>query len=206
MAADKEHELTIGGARFRVRDAGQGEAVIWLGGSLPPALGARLVERGRVIELHSSETSMADARAIGDAVASLGVDRFAIIAQGDTAPVALRLALQMPQALRAVAMLGPRLIAANGEAAAAIDPALVAQLASIKAPCLAIFGTKDECAPPEAARYYRARIPGCNLIFVYDATEAMARERPEAVAELLLDFLDRGDHFIVRREEDLLYP
>jgi hypothetical protein len=33
----------------------------------------------------------------------------------------------------------------------------------------------------------------------------MADERPEAIAELAIDFLRRGDTFLVRQKSDLLY-
>ena len=57
-----------------------------------------------------------------------------------------------------------------------------------------------------AARRYREHIPDCNLVFVYDAGQAMAEERPEAVASLVLDFLERHNLFLVRRESDLIFP
>jgi pimeloyl-ACP methyl ester carboxylesterase len=72
-------------------------------------------------------------------------------------------------------------------------------------PLLTIFATKDQAAPPEAGRHYRERLANCNVVFVYDAGAAMAEERPEAVAELAIDFLHRGDTFLVRQTSDLLY-
>jgi pimeloyl-ACP methyl ester carboxylesterase len=94
------------------------------------------------------------------------------------------------------------LIDANGSAA---DEALIRRLSSLKVPLLTIFATKDQAAPPEAGRHYREHLANCNVVFVYDAGAAMADERPEAVAELAIDFLHRGDTFLVRQTSDLLY-
>lgn len=129
-------------------------------------------------------------------------ERFGVIAESDAASAALVLALDRPEAVTALILIGPRLIQADGRAA---DEALVARLTGLKVPLLTIFGTKDQAAPPEAGRHYRERLANCNVVFVYDASAAMADERPEAVAELALDFLHRGDTFLVRQTSDLLY-
>ena len=131
-----------------------------------------------------------------------GEQRFGVIAQSEDAAAALRLALDCPEAVTALILLGPRLIGADGRAA---DESLIVGLGSLKVPLLTIFGTKDQAAPPEAGRHYRERLASCNVVFVYDAGVAMAEERPEAVAELVIDFLRRGDTFLVRQTSDLLY-
>ncbi|HEY1505877.1 MAG TPA: alpha/beta hydrolase [Stellaceae bacterium] len=129
-------------------------------------------------------------------------ERFGVIAGSDAAREALALALERPEIVTALILIGPRLIHADGRAA---DEALIGRLAGLKVPLLAIFGTKDQAAPPAAGRHYRERLAACNVVFVYDAGTAMADERPEAVAELAIDFLHRGDTFLVRQTSDLLY-
>jgi len=129
-----------------------------------------------------------------------------LVAQGDSASHALRLALERATAVRALVLLGPTAIVRDGTPGAGADAALLGRLGEIAIPSLALFGTRDTAAPPEAARHYRARIPACNLMFVYDASQAMTAERPEAVAALVLDFLERHDLFLVRRESDVIYP
>jgi pimeloyl-ACP methyl ester carboxylesterase len=131
-----------------------------------------------------------------------GGERFGVIAASDAAAAALILALDRPEAVTAVILVGPRLIQADGHA---LDEALIARLSGLKVPLLTMFGTKDQTAPPEAGRHYRARLASCNVVFVYDTGAAMADERPEAVAELAIDFLYRGDTFLVRQTSDLLY-
>jgi pimeloyl-ACP methyl ester carboxylesterase len=138
-------------------------------------------------------------------MATRGAARFSLVAEGDQAGLALLLALDHPQAVSSVILIAPTLITAQGRAAAPADEALVARLATLQAPLLALFGTKDTLAPPEAGRHYRDRLASCNVVFVYDAGHAMADERPEAVGELVTDFLHRRDLFLVRQESDLLY-
>lgn len=134
--------------------------------------------------------------------APTGSERFGVIAESGAAAAALALALERPQAVTALILVGPRLIGADGRAA---DEPLVARLGGLKVPLLTIFGTKDQTAPPEAGRHYRARLANSNVVFVYDAGAAMVDERPEAVAELAVDFLHRGDAFLVRQTSDRLY-
>jgi hypothetical protein len=43
-------------------------------------------------------------------------------------------------------------------------------------------------------------------MLVYDSDHDMEIERPEAIASLVLDFLERHDLFLVRRESDLIFP
>lgn len=134
--------------------------------------------------------------------APAGAERFGVIAASDAAAAALALALDRPDAVTALILVGPRLIGADGRAT---DETLVARLGGLKVPLLTIFGTKDQAAPPEAGRRYRQRLASCNVMFVYDAGADMADERPEAVAELAVDFLHRGDAFLVRQTSDRLY-
>ncbi|HLI21017.1 MAG TPA: hypothetical protein VKV32_07860 [Stellaceae bacterium] len=128
--------------------------------------------------------------------------RFGVVADSGSAAAALRLALDRPEDVTGIVLIAPTLIAADGRA---IDEALVAQLGALKPALLVLFGTKDTAAPPDAGRHYRERSARANVVFVYDAGAAMGDERPEAVAELAIDFLKRGDAFIVRQTSDLLY-
>ncbi len=131
-----------------------------------------------------------------------GSERYGVIAGSDAAAAALSLALEKPEAVSALVLLGPQLIHGDGRVA---DEALIGRLASLKVPLLTVFGTKDKAAPPEAGRHYRERLAACNVIFVYDAGAAMGDERPEAIADLAIDFFHRGDTFLVRQTSDLLF-
>jgi len=171
---------------------------------------ALLAERYRVVELLLPDSfppsSSVTTQAIREAVAALGIARFDLLAQDGSDALGLSLAVESPEVVSALVLLGPTAIGRNGEAANGVDEGLIGKLGSFKVPSLAVFGTKDAAAPVEAGRYYRARIPGCNLVLLYDAGHAMEEERPAALAALLLDFLERHDLFLVRRESDLIFP
>jgi pimeloyl-ACP methyl ester carboxylesterase len=206
-AVMKEGEVFGGGQRFRYREAGTGSALVCLGGGQQRSpMHALLAERYRVVELLLPEIASLSRHAIGEALAALGIERFDLVAHGSSAAPALQLALEKPEAVSALALLGPTLIASNGEATHGADEVLAGRLGQLKTPILAVFGTKDTVAPAEAGRHYRARIPACNLVFVYDAGHAMEEERPEAVAALLFDFLERHEQFLVSRDSGLIYP
>jgi pimeloyl-ACP methyl ester carboxylesterase len=176
--------------------AGIQQAVVWLGDrERSSALRALVAAQFRVV--------FADApAAIEKSASTLGADRFNLVAEAGSAAAALRFALDHPATVAAVALLAPTLIKADGQA---VDEDLAARLGTLKPPLLALFGTKDPIAPPEAGRHYRQRLANANVVFVYDAGQAMSDERPEAVAELVIDFLHRRDQFVVRQASDQLY-
>jgi hypothetical protein len=162
------------------------DTVLWLGDGRPSSALRQLV---------GAQFPLLDA-------APASATRFGVIAEGTEVATALRLALDRPEEVSGLVLVAPTLIDADGRTT---DGALAARLTELKAPLLVIFGTKDAVAPPEAGRHYRERSPKANIVFVYDAGAAMGDERPEAVAELAIDFLRRGDTFLVRQTSDLLY-
>jgi pimeloyl-ACP methyl ester carboxylesterase len=86
------------------------------------------------------------------------------------------------------------------------DPDLEARLAGLAPPTLALFGTLDSVIPPDLGHLYKELIPDCHLVFVYDAGHAIAAERPEAFAEVVGDFLDRHEAFVVSRTPTVIHP
>ena len=86
------------------------------------------------------------------------------------------------------------------------DAALEARLRELTMPVLAVFGTRDGVIPPEMGRLYKDLIPDAHLVFVYDAGHAIAAERPEAFVEVVGDFLERADAFVISRANTVLLP
>jgi pimeloyl-ACP methyl ester carboxylesterase len=86
------------------------------------------------------------------------------------------------------------------------DRDLEAQLPHLKAPTLVVFGTRDAMIPPEMGRFYKELIPNCHLVLVYDAGHALDAERPEAFVEVVADFLERHEAFVVSRTETVIHP
>jgi pimeloyl-ACP methyl ester carboxylesterase len=191
-----------GGLRYR--EAGVGTPVLCLGGGerLSP-MRERLAARHRVIEFLSPVLTEP---AIGPAITALSLDRFDLIAHGAHAALALQLALERPKDVRALVLLAPTVLTLDGRCADDAHAPIVNRVGELKLPILTCFGTRDAIAPVETARHYRAHLPGCNLMLVYDSGHDMETERPEAVASLVLDFLERHDLFLVRRESDLIFP
>ncbi|MBV8889357.1 MAG: alpha/beta fold hydrolase [Alphaproteobacteria bacterium] len=86
------------------------------------------------------------------------------------------------------------------------DPDLERQLPGLTAPVLVLFGTLDAVIPPEMGRHYKELLPNAHLVFIYDAGHAIGSDRPEAFAEVVTDFLERGEAFIISRGETVIYP
>lgn len=86
------------------------------------------------------------------------------------------------------------------------DPELEQRLAGLATPTLVLFGTRDRVIPPEMGRHYKALLPNCHLVLVYDAGHAIGTDRPAAFAEVVTDFLERHEAFIISRTETLINP
>ena len=86
------------------------------------------------------------------------------------------------------------------------DRDLETQLARLEVPTLVVFGTRDRMIPPEMGHFYKELIPNCHLVFVYDAGHAIGAERPEAFVEVVSDFLDRREAFVISRTETVIHP
>jgi pimeloyl-ACP methyl ester carboxylesterase len=83
---------------------------------------------------------------------------------------------------------------------------ILQRMAQLDVPTLAVFGTRDRLTTPELGHIYREHLPNCQLVFLYDAGHETARERPEAFASLVTDFLQRHEAFIVTERSSRLHP
>ena len=86
------------------------------------------------------------------------------------------------------------------------DAVLEERMRGIETPVLVLFGTMDGIVPSEMGRHYKALLPHCHLMFVYDAGHAIAAERPEAFVEAVTDFLARQEAFVVTRRGTMIFP
>jgi pimeloyl-ACP methyl ester carboxylesterase len=86
------------------------------------------------------------------------------------------------------------------------DAELEALLPGLVTPTLVLFGTLDKVIPSQMGRHYKTLLPNCNLVLVYDAGHAIGTERPEAFVEVVGDFLERHEAFIISRNETLINP
>jgi pimeloyl-ACP methyl ester carboxylesterase len=86
------------------------------------------------------------------------------------------------------------------------DPELEARLRRLDTPTLVLFGTLDRVIPPEMGRHYKELMPAAQLVLVYDAGHAIAAERPEAFAEVVTDFIERREAFLISQTETVIHP
>ncbi len=86
------------------------------------------------------------------------------------------------------------------------DAELEARLPAVATPTLVLFGTVDQVIPPGMGHFYKELMPNCHLVFVYDAGHAISTDRPEAFAEVVGDFIERREAFVISRNETVIHP
>jgi len=86
------------------------------------------------------------------------------------------------------------------------DATLEERLRDLPVPTLVLFGTLDSVISPDMGRIYKTLIPNCHLIFVYDAGHVISADRPEAFVEVVSDFLERKEAFVISRTKTLIHP
>ena len=86
------------------------------------------------------------------------------------------------------------------------DADLEGRLPALSAPTLVLFGTRDGIVPSAMGRRYKELLPNSHLVLVYDAAHAIAADRPEAFAEVVADFLERHEAFVISRAETVIHP
>ena len=60
--------------------------------------------------------------------------------------------------------------------------------------------------PPDMARFYRQHYGNAHLMMVYDAAHLVDLDRPEAVTEVVSDFLARKERFLVSEKSGVIHP
>ena len=180
-------------------EAGAGETIVAIldGQRLPTRAHTLLAERRRVIVFAMTADAgspQGAARQVGAAVAALGIDRFDLIVEGAGAAAAVWLVLAPKADIGSVVLAAPDSVLGGPP-----DEAF----REIKRPVLVLCGTNDKS---DAGDLWRALLPGCHFMFVYDAGPAIGAERPEALAFIALEFFERRDLFLVSRESGVVFP
>ena len=192
-----ESHVEVDGIRVRYAEAGQGTPLVHVreaDGLAPTPADDLLARQFHVIALETSGRGPALDRVIE----SLGLADFDLIASGDSSAAALWLALERPERVRALVLESPTAIGRDAE--------LARRLPEIATPTLVLFGTGDRAAAQDTGRVYTKLIPNSHLVFVYDAKEAIGRDRPEAFAEVVADFLERHEAFIINLTPTVIHP
>ena len=71
---------------------------------------------------------------------------------------------------------------------------------------LAVFGQEDRLVSRGAGGVWKERVPNGNVCYVYDAGHAIVVERPGALVNVVLDFVQRRETFIVENRSFLVNP
>jgi pimeloyl-ACP methyl ester carboxylesterase len=67
-----------------------------------------------------------------------------------------------------------------------------ASAAKVRCPTLFILGARDQMTPPRSANDLRAAIPGARTVLLEATGHALTAERPDAVLDALIGFVDRS--------------
>jgi pimeloyl-ACP methyl ester carboxylesterase len=169
---------------------GKGPALIHL--QREPGLGPvheLLARHHRVIALECAPAAAA-------AVEGLGVSDFDLMATAEACPDALMIALRAPERVRSIVLESP----------VAPPEDLRPRLRELSTQALVLLGTADRAEAQHGGRQYADLMPNAHLAFVYDAGAAIGRDRPEAFAEIVADFLERHEAFIISRTPTVIHP
>lgn len=200
--AFNEGYVEADGFRIRYMEAGQGAPLVHLHGAgglrLTPAHDL-LCRHFRVVAFEMPGFGQSP-ETMALAIKNLGLDTFNLMGTSFGGKTALWLALQAPERVLALVLEAPAAIRQED----AED--LESRLASLAAPTLVLFGTRDSVIAPAMGRVYKALMPNCHLVFVYDAAHAISADRPEAFTEVVVDFLERHEAFVISRTATVIHP
>ena len=199
-----EGRIEADGVTFRYLESGSGPALVHLQG----ADGVRatrahdvLSGRRRVIAVAlpgpgASRVTADLSATLARALTALGVDRFDLWATSEAAAPALRLALEAASRVGALVLEAPAPLPADMEE----------RLPTVTTSTLVTVGTRDDAAAPGRGRVYQDRMPNAHLVLVYDAGPAVAGDRPDAFVEVVGDFLERHEAFVISRAQTVIHP
>lgn len=198
--------LDAQGVAVAIAEAGQGDFVLVIGdpGS---ALASALAWQFRVVTTpggddFASLSPAMKARRIAAIATAGGYAAFALCVTGHDASAAMHLAADMPEAVQKCVLIEPHVYDARG---VLYDPSLAEKLDKIACHSLALFGTDGGGNTQAAPSFYRALIPNCHLMYVFEAVDIL-KDRPDAAIEVIADFLRRGDGFVVSDKDGRLHP
>ena len=86
------------------------------------------------------------------------------------------------------------------------DDGFADRLAGVPTRTLILFGRDDGIINPVNGRNLRRLLPNSSLQYVYDAAHDIQSDRPEAFADVVGDFLERGMRFLINDQDGLINP
>lgn len=86
------------------------------------------------------------------------------------------------------------------------DDGLAARLADVPTRTLVLFGRDDGLINPSNGPTLRRIMRNSSLQYVYDAAHDIQSDRPEAFADVVGDFFERGMKFLINDQDGLINP
>jgi len=197
VAGIRESAVDTAEARLRYLETGQGPALVHLQPAGQWGLTRAhdlLCQRFRVLAIEVSPDATASAVAL--ALTKLGIGSFDLLGSSRAGEVAVQLALLAPERVQALVLESP----ARPDRARAADGPTV----RLAIPTLVTIGTRDGAG--EMTRAFADQIADAHRVFVYDAGSAIGEDRPEAFAEVVIDFLERHEAFVISRADTVIHP
>ena len=153
-----------------------------------------LARKFRVValELPASGDPASAVTELMDALGTLGIHDFDLISSSTASTAALALARAAGERVRALVLESP----------SPVEP----RDAGLATPTLIAFGTADSGVTPETSRAFKSALTNSHLVFVYAAGAAIADDRPEAFADVVADFLERHEAFVISRAATVIHP
>ena len=71
---------------------------------------------------------------------------------------------------------------------------------------LVVLGQEDPLVSRAAGGVWKEGVPNCSISYVYDAGHAIGTDRPEALANVVRDFIVRRETFIIENRSSLMTP
>ena len=124
-------------------------------------------------------------------------ERCGLVGISDGSGPALRRALDAPETVEVLILIAATEIRSSE---------LQSRLGDVECPTLVVFGQDDASVAPGVTSSYRERIPNCSIAFVYDAGHDVAADRPQALVNLVADYLERRETFIVQNRSEVVNP
>jgi len=201
-----ERWIEADGLRFRYVETGRGAPLIHLCGEgglrLTPA--HELLSRHfRVVVFDAPDPGQTPelATTVTRAIGALSLGPFNLMGTSSSAGTAVGVALRASAGVTALVLEAPTTIRPEAR-----DAELERRLAELTTPTLVLLGTEDTVVPSAAGRIYKEKLPAGHLVFVYGAGHAISTDRPEAFAEVVIDFLERREAFVISRGQTVIHP
>ena len=211
----REKYVDADGFHIRYLEAGQGEPIVHFHG----AGGLRLYRAHELLArkhhvllfevpgfgnsaVNERSESVEDlARTMVEAVTCLGIDQFNLMGNSFGGRLALLTALQVPERIRSLILVAPAAILPDNH----VRPQDLSPEERVKR----LFAHPERVTlppptPPEVLAKQSALTR--RLVAPHDAGHEADADRPDAFAELVTEFIERGAEFVVNRRSGVVHP